>query len=70
MQRIDAARLINAWGDIAVNGGMFPLIVSDIPSHLGPDDAAYFRRTREARLGRKLEDAAAERDLSLRAIPQ
>ena len=55
-------RMINSWGDIVVNGGLFPLIVADIPAHLGPVDAEYFRRSREARLGRKLEDVAAERD--------
>src|SRR5262249_27735351 len=57
-----AFRLINSWGDVAVNGGMFPLIVADIPEHLDPVDKAYFRSSREARLGRKLEEASAERD--------
>ncbi|HLZ02607.1 MAG TPA: glutathione S-transferase family protein [Bradyrhizobium sp.] len=61
-------RLINAWGDIAVIGGMFPLIVADIPAHLGPVDEKYFRASREARLGRKLEDASAERDKSVVAF--
>ena len=56
------SRLINSWGDIAVVGGIFPMIAADIPSHLGAVDADYFRKSREARLGRKLEDAAAERD--------
>ena len=57
-----AMKMINAWGDIAVVGGIFPLIVADIPAHLGPVDADYFRTSREARLGRKLEEAAADRD--------
>ncbi|HTC99407.1 MAG TPA: glutathione S-transferase family protein [Bradyrhizobium sp.] len=57
-----AMRMINSWGDIAIVGGIFPLIVADIPEHLGPVDADYFRTSREARLGRKLEEAAAERD--------
>ena len=56
------ARMINAFGDIALVGGIFPLIVADIPEHLGPIDADYFRASREARLGRKLEEAAADRD--------
>ena len=62
------ARLINSWGDIVVNGGMFPSVVADIPGHLAPVDAAYFRQTREARLGRKLEEASAERDKSVIAF--
>jgi glutathione S-transferase len=57
-----AMKMINSWADIAIVGGIFPLIVADIPEHLGPVDADYFRTSREARLGRKLEEAAAERD--------
>jgi glutathione S-transferase len=63
-----AAKLINAWGDIAVIGGIFPMIVADIPAHLGPVDQNYFRKSREARLGLKLEDAAAERDTAVIAF--
>jgi glutathione S-transferase len=55
-------RMLNWWGDVTVVGGIFPLIVADIPAHLAPDDVAYFRRTREARLGKSLEEAAATRD--------
>jgi glutathione S-transferase len=56
------ARMINWWGDIAVVGGMFPLIVADIPPHLKPVDADYFRRSREARFGKPLEEVVASRD--------
>jgi len=56
------ARMINGWGDVAIVGGLFPLIVADIHGHLAPDDQAYFRKTREARLGRTLEEVAATRD--------
>ena len=38
------ARMINWWGDVTVVGGMFPLIVADIPGHLKPEDSAYFRQ--------------------------
>jgi len=55
-------RMMNWWGDIAVIGGMFPLIVADIPPHLKPGDADYFRKTREARFGKPLEEVAAGRD--------
>ncbi len=63
-----AARLINAWGDIAVVGGLFPLIVADIPAHLGPADRDYFRASREARRGRQREEAAAGRDTAVLAF--
>jgi glutathione S-transferase len=55
-------RMMNWWGDIAVMGSMFPLIVADIPPHLKPVDAEYFRKTREARFGKPLEEVVAGRD--------
>ena len=55
-------RMLNWWGDVTVVGGMFPLIVADIPAHLKPADADYFRKTREARFGKPLEEVAAGRD--------
>src|SRR5258706_820756 len=58
-------RMMNWWGDVTVVGGMFPLIVADIPSHLKPVDAAYFRQTRAARFGKALEDAGSRRDSSV-----
>jgi glutathione S-transferase len=56
------ARMVNAWGDVTVVSGIFPLIVADVPAHLGPVDADYFRTSREARLGRPLEQVKAGRD--------
>jgi glutathione S-transferase len=58
-------RMTNWWGDIAVVGGLFPLIVADIPTHLAPVDAAYFRTSREARFGKPLEEVTAARDTNL-----
>ncbi|MFC0241972.1 glutathione S-transferase family protein [Rhodopseudomonas telluris] len=56
------ARMLNAWGDLAIVGGIFPLIIADIVSQLGPEDQAYFRKTREARFGKTVEEVAAGRD--------
>jgi glutathione S-transferase len=61
-------RMLNWWGDVVVMGGLFPLIVADIPAHLNPVDAAYFRKTREARLGRPLEETVAGRDKSVESF--
>jgi glutathione S-transferase len=58
-------RMINWWGDVAIVGGIFPLIAADIFGHLKPDDAVYFRRTREARLGKTLEEANQTRDTAI-----
>jgi glutathione S-transferase len=55
-------RMLNWWGDTVVIGGMFPFIVADIHSHLRPEDQAYFRKTREARFGKALEEVSAGRD--------
>src|SRR5216683_2803578 len=54
-------RMINWWGDVTVIGGMFPLIVADIPGHLKPVDAVYFRQSREARFGKPLEERKSTR---------
>ena len=58
-------RMLNWWGDIAVIGGMFPLIVADIPGHLAPVDADYFLKSREARFGKPLEEVVAGREKSV-----
>jgi glutathione S-transferase len=58
-------RMLNWWGDIAVIGGMFPLIVADIPGHLAPVDADYFRKSREARFGKPLQEVVANREQSV-----
>src|SRR5271155_2525327 len=55
-------RMLNWWGDIALVGGMSPLIVVDILGQLKPVDAAYFRESREARFGKPLEQVVADRD--------
>jgi glutathione S-transferase len=62
------ARMINWWGDIAVVGGIFPMIVADIPGHLAPVDAAYFRQSREARFNKPLEEVVANRDTAVTAF--
>jgi glutathione S-transferase len=56
------SRMINWWGDIAIVNGIFPMIATDIHGHLKPQDADYFRQTREARIGKSLEEATAGRE--------
>jgi glutathione S-transferase len=62
------ARMLNAWGDVVVIGGMFPFLAADIHAHLRPADQAYFRQSREARLGKTLEEAAAQREEGVKAF--
>jgi len=62
------ARMLNWWGDLAIVGGIFPLIIADIPKNLAQVDADYFRKTREARFGKPLEDIMASRDTGVIAF--
>src|SRR5436190_11339262 len=55
-------RMLNWWGDVVVIAGIFPLIIADIPLNLKPEDAAYFRKSREACFGKPLEEIMAGRD--------
>ena len=62
------ARMLNWWGDITVIGGIFPLIIADIPLGLAPVDADYFRKSREARFGKSLEEVMAGREQAVLAF--
>ncbi len=55
-------RFVIGWTDAVVVGGMFRLIARDILDQLGPEDAAYFRKSREERLGMTLEAFVADRE--------
>ena len=57
-----AARFLNGFGDMVVIFGMFPFILADIVQRLGPADQVYFRKSREARFNRTLEEVSADRD--------
>jgi len=54
-------RFIIHWADSVLNPGLFPLVVADVFAALHPRDQAYFRESREKRLGRSLEQIAAAR---------
>jgi glutathione S-transferase len=64
------ARFVNNWADTVVLGQLFPMVVRDILDQLGPEDAAYFRSSREQRLGKPLEQVVADRDTRLPAFRQ
>ena len=54
-------RFVNAWADTILIGGILRLVVTDIFAHLQDKDRAYFRETREKRLGATLEAVSANR---------
>ena len=53
---------VNGWTYSVLMMGILDLIVVDIVDIMNPQDGAYYRRTREARFGKKLEDIQAGRD--------
>ncbi|MGP1254077.1 MAG: glutathione S-transferase N-terminal domain-containing protein [Kiloniellales bacterium] len=55
------ARFMNGWADTALMPAVFPLVVADLHANIAEDDKAYFRETREKRLGRAIESFPAER---------
>lgn len=61
-------RFINAWADNILVGGIVRLTVTDILAHLHQQDRAYFRESREKRLGGPLEAVVADRDTSVLAF--
>jgi glutathione S-transferase len=61
-------RFVNAWTDSVVHPLVARLVVRDILDVLGPEDQAYFRQSREARLGATLEAFVADRDTHLAAF--
>jgi glutathione S-transferase len=64
------ARFFNAWADTILNPAIARIVVVDILNHLVPSDQAYFRTTREQRLGMTLEAASKDRESRLPAFAQ
>lgn len=57
-------RFIESWTDTTLLPGLAPLILVDVLAHLHEKDRAYFRASREQRLGMTLEAACADRGKS------
>jgi glutathione S-transferase len=55
-------RFINHFVDTTGHGGLIRLVVADIHDHLVPKDQGYFRKSREERFGKRLEELQADRD--------
>ncbi|MGE0820896.1 MAG: glutathione S-transferase family protein [Candidatus Binatia bacterium] len=57
----EACRFFNLYVDRTVHTALFPVVVTDIFENIDPLDREYFRKSREERMGMKLETAAAKR---------
>ncbi len=55
-------RFVESWTDTILLPSLVPLILVDVFAHLHEKDRAYFRSSRERRLGMTLEAACADRD--------
>jgi glutathione S-transferase len=62
------ARFIIAWADLTLIPALFPILAPDILPHLSPKDQAYFRESRERRLGCTLEESRERRSILLPAF--
>jgi len=61
-------RFVQNWVETVVQPGLIGFVVLDIHRHIGPEDQAYFRQSREERFGRSLEDVVKDRDARLPAF--
>lgn len=59
------ARFIERWSQLTVHPYLGAAALMDIHDCIAPEDQAHFRRTREARLGKRLEEVPAGRDAGL-----
>lgn len=64
-----AARLVEGYAQHVVHGAITRIALIDIHDMLAPADQAYFRKSREERLGRSFEEMAAGRDAAIAALP-
>jgi glutathione S-transferase len=68
--RTALTRFIESWTDKVLLPGLMPLILVDVFAHLHEKDRAYFRSSREQRLGITLEAACANRDEKVMGFQQ
>jgi glutathione S-transferase len=63
------ARFVEGFSQTVLHPSITKIVLMDIYNMLAPADRAYFRRTREARLGQTLEEVAENRFSEHRAFP-
>jgi glutathione S-transferase len=62
------SRFVQNWTETVLQAGLVQLVVLDIWRHIGPQDQAYFRQSREARFEATLEAVVADREARLPAF--
>jgi glutathione S-transferase len=61
-------RFVQNWTETVLQAGIVGFVVLDILRHAAPEDQDYFRRSREERFGRSLEDVVKDREARLPAF--
>ena len=61
-------RFVQNWTETVLQPGLIGFVVLDIHGHIGPEDQAYFRKSREERFGKTLEDVVKDRETRLPAF--
>lgn len=61
-------RFVQNWTETVLQAGIAPLVVLDIHRHSRPQDQEYFRRSREERFGKTLEEVVRDRQARLPAF--
>ena len=62
------ARFVQNWTETVVQMGLIRLVLLDIYQQIGPEDQAYFRKSREERFGTTLEAFVGDREARLPAF--
>ena len=61
-------RFVQNWTETVLQPGLVGFVVLDIHRHVAPEDQAYFRKSREERFGKSLEEVVKGRDARLPAF--
>ena len=61
-------RFVQNWTETVLQPGIIGFVVLDIHRHSRPQDQDYFRRSREERFGKPLEDVVRDREARLQAF--
>jgi len=61
-------RFVQNWTETVLQVGLIRLVLMDIYKHIGPEDQAYFRKSREERFGTTLEEFVGDRNARLPAF--
>jgi glutathione S-transferase len=64
----ELTRFVQNWTETVLQAGIVGFVVLDIWRHVGPEDQAYFRRSREERFGTSLEKVVEDRAARLPAF--